>query len=182
VPKVHLSYSSPALQRRCRGFARALAFVLGEELKSLRAHPRYAQWRTWNGARPASLGLFICSDQEIRTYNRDYRKMDKATDVLSFPAHEASPEPAPGMAGYLGDLIISLETVERAATRVRRPLTDEFVEVFVHGVLHLLGFDHLVGKGVSRSDAKEMKSLQAELFKKLRAPIKKRYGSFVQKP
>ncbi|HVJ64520.1 MAG TPA: rRNA maturation RNase YbeY [Bdellovibrionota bacterium] len=181
MPKVHLSFSSPALQRRCRGFAAALSFVLGEELKSLREHPRYAKWQSWGDARPASLGLLICGDEEIRTYNRDYRKMDKATDVLSFPAHEASAEPAPGMEGYLGDLIISLETVERAAVRVKRPLTDEFVEVFVHGVLHLLGFDHLVGKGVTKRDAVEMKSLQAELFKKLRAPIKKRYGSFVQK-
>ena len=180
MSKLSLSFSDPKLRRQCGGLAPALRAVLREELKILEQHPKMKLWRKWGG-RPVGLGLLVCDDKEIRRYNRDYRKMDKATDVLSFPSIEASTAPTFGSEGYLGDMIISLETVERAATRVGRPVSEEFLEVFVHGVLHLLGFDHLVGKGITRQDAKEMKTLQAQLFARLRAPIKKRYGNFVQK-
>lgn len=175
--KVLLSYSDEALRAHVgRSFAAPLNFIFKAVIKDLKKHPRYLNWVDW-GKVPTSLGLLICDDATVRYYNREYRKLDKATDVLSFPSIEASAEPAAGMEGYLGDLIISLDTVERAATRVKRPLTEEFVEVYIHGILHLLGFDHVVNK----RDAVEMKSKQAELFKSLRAPIKKRYGSFVKK-
>lgn len=163
-----------------KSLEKPLQWVLEQTLKSMRHHRYFAKWKTWGG-QPHALGLLICSDADIRTYNREYRNIDKATDVLSFPSIEGGPVPVLGAEGYLGDMIISLETVERASMRMKRPLADELVEVFVHGILHLLGFDHVVGKGVTKKDASEMKSLQAELFAELRAPIKKRYGNFVKK-
>ncbi len=180
MSKVILSFSNSDLRKRCVGMSRALNSVLREELSFLAKHPKFQAWLRWGG-KPKSLGLLICSDAEIRKFHRDYRKMDKATDVLSFPTIEASAISSTELQGYLGDLIISLESVERAAKRVKRPLTEEFLEVFIHGVLHLLGFDHLLGKSITRKDAIEMKSLQAQLFASLRAPIKKRYGNFVKK-
>jgi probable rRNA maturation factor len=180
MAKVELSFLSDDLKKQCKSYSAPLSRVLSMQLRLLKSHSKLLGWKEWGGS-PKNLGLLICCDQEIRQYNRDYRKMNKATDVLSFPTIEASDTPILGNEGYLGDMIISLETVQRAASRIKRPVTEEFLEVFIHGVLHLIGFDHLVRAGVTRADAAEMKSLQAELFEAIRAPIKKHYGNFVKK-
>lgn len=177
---MQIEVSDESLTWLAKNCQRPLRDTLAHVLRAMRKHSKFLEWKAWGGA-PTSLGLLICSDAEIRAYNRDYRKMDKATDVLSFPTIEASAEPMAGSEGYLGDMIISFETVERAAKRVRRTTQNELVEVFVHGILHLLGFDHLIGKGVTKKDAAEMKTLQRELFAELRPLITKRYGSFVKK-
>lgn len=181
VARIYLSTTGhKELESLIKSVKSPLEFSLKKVLLSLKNHPKYKRWMKWGG-RPRSLGLLLCSDKEIRAYNRDFRKMDKATDVLSFPSIEAQETLGTGEKGYLGDMIISMETVERAALRESRQVDAELVEVFVHGVLHLLGFDHLVGKGVTKKDALEMKTLQRELFEKLWPLITKRYGNFVKK-
>jgi probable rRNA maturation factor len=83
---------------------------------------------------PLELSMLLTDDEGIRPLNRDWRGVDRATDVLSFPLDEG---PA------LGDVVISLET---AAERVDQPqwlLEDELAFLLVHGVLHLLGHDHV---------------------------------------
>ncbi len=117
-----------------------------------------------------SLGLRFCDDKEMRGLQRRYRNLDRTTDVLSFPSLEV-----PGIGEIFsklsrnerswGDLVVSLETVKRGASRAGRKDREELAEVLIHGYLHLLGLDHVVGLGVSARDAKKMKALQAQLFK-----------------
>ncbi len=91
--------------------------------------------------REFSLDVSWTSDAQIREFNRDYRGKDKPTDVLSFPFWEGETlfEGAPVP---LGDLVISLETAARQAGELHHSLEREIVFLSVHGVLHLLGFDH----------------------------------------
>lgn len=87
------------------------------------------------------LSILLTDDRHIRDLNRDYRDKDEPTDVLSFGQMEGdvfvSPIP------MLGDLVISLETATRQAVEMGHPLQAEIRILLVHGVLHLLGHDHL---------------------------------------
>ncbi len=98
----------------------------------------------------ASLTILITDDATVRDLNRRYRGLDEPTDVLSFG--ESSAEPAAGEAEwvepdeedatYLGDIAIALPYAERQAGAAGRPLSEELAHLAVHGVLHLLGYDH----------------------------------------
>lgn len=91
----------------------------------------------------SSLALVITDDEHIRGLNRHFRKVDSATDVLSFPAEEGDAFVTPEeIAPYLGDIIISLPTAERQAAEEQHLLRDELALLVVHGCLHLLGYDH----------------------------------------
>ncbi len=81
----------------------------------------------------AELSLVLCDDAFIRDLNQRWRGKDKATNVLSFP----SADPA-----MLGDIIVAYETCVREADDEGRPLADHLVHMIVHGVFHLVGFDH----------------------------------------
>ena len=99
-------------------------------------------------ASPASLSIVLADDSSIQELNRNYRGVDSATDVLSFPAGE----PMPGMEElplYLGDIMISVPYAQRQAAQQGHTLSEEVQLLAVHGVLHLLGHDHLL------SDEKE---------------------------
>ncbi len=84
------------------------------------------------------LSLWLCRDAQIRRLNRAHRGMDRATDVLSFPA---APSPVGGFR-TLGDLVVSVQTARRRAREERRPLREELERYLAHGLLHLLGHDH----------------------------------------
>lgn len=91
------------------------------------------------------VSLAFVDDGEIRRLNRIYRGYDEKTDVLSFSLREASPdEPAvlDGEDCLLGDLVISLETARRQAEEYGHSLEREVCFLAVHGILHLLGYDH----------------------------------------
>ena len=79
--------------------------------------------------------LSFKNDIEMRDLNKEYRNIDSATDVLSFPQKG----PASNM---LGDIIISYDTALRHSTKYKRELNDEIVHLIIHGTLHLLGYDH----------------------------------------
>lgn len=85
------------------------------------------------------LGVLICSDEEIRKLNSSYRGVDRATDVLSFGSEETDPESG---RRYLGDLIVSYETAEAQARAAKHDVTTEINILLIHGLLHLLGYDH----------------------------------------
>jgi probable rRNA maturation factor len=72
-------------------------------------------------------------DREIRRLNKKFRKLDRATDVLSFETGES---------GELGDVVISVDTARRNAKRFGVTIGDEIRRLVIHGVLHLLGYDH----------------------------------------
>ena len=86
------------------------------------------------------LSLLLTDDAEIQTLNKTYRSLDKATDVLSFPQDED----AVNEAGYtlLGDVVISVETAARQADEHHLSFNEELILLAIHGILHLLGYDH----------------------------------------
>jgi probable rRNA maturation factor len=89
-----------------------------------------------------SFTVCVLSDAAIRRYNRQFRGLDQATDVLSFPAGEHSEK-----LEYLGDILISAETARQNARRFGLRLEEEIELLALHGVLHLLGHDHERDKG-----------------------------------
>lgn len=94
-------------------------------------------------ARPAELSVLLTSDAAIRELNRAYRDTDATTDVLSFSQTEGEAFAVPdGETPHLGDVIISLETASRQADEHSLALQDEVAHLLVHGILHLLGYDH----------------------------------------
>ena len=87
-------------------------------------------------AQPA-LTLRVTGDRELRRLNRQFLGEDAVTDVLSFPAGEDAAEP-----GYLGDIALSWPAVVRQSAEYRHPVEVEAALLGVHGLLHLLGWDH----------------------------------------
>ena len=101
------------------------------------------------GVQSAELSLVLVSDRRMRSLNRRYRKKDRTTDVLAFPMHERKrgqiyfPRRKTNLSPFLlGDVVISLPTAKRQAAELGHSLRDEVSRLLVHGVLHLLGYDH----------------------------------------
>jgi probable rRNA maturation factor len=92
--------------------------------------------------RDSSISVSFVRDPKIRELNRDYRGKDNATDVLSFPLVEPGDAYAGGER-LLGDIVISVDTARRQAADYDAPLDREVQRLLIHGVLHLLGHDHL---------------------------------------
>ncbi len=90
------------------------------------------------------LGLVIVDDAQIRDLNRQFRQVDSPTDVLAFAMMEGESPKLENRAPpvYLGDVIISFPRAESQARETGHPVEDEVDLLVVHGVLHLLGFDH----------------------------------------
>lgn len=101
------------------------------------------------------VSLVFCDDAYIQALNRDYRGKDQPTDVLSFALNEGEePVIVDGPAHtLLGDIIISLETAARQAEEYNHSLEREVAYLTVHGMLHLLGYDHM-----SDEDKAEMRT------------------------
>jgi rRNA maturation RNase YbeY len=113
------------------------------------------------------LGIWLTTNKTIRTYNRNYRHKDKPTDILSFPFYpklkvgqhikaQSSDE------RNLGDLIISLEYAQRDANKQNIPFSQQMKVLLVHGICHLLGYDHINDK-----DYVIMHKREQELLKRL---------------
>lgn len=94
-------------------------------------------------ALPGRVSILLTDDAQIRRLNKQYRRKDKATDVLSFPA--AAPEGT--RAVLAGDLAVSLQTAQRQADEHGHSLFDEVRILLLHGMLHLKGFDHETDSG-----------------------------------
>ncbi len=101
---------------------------------------------------PCQINILITDDEGIREYNRKFRNIDSATDVLSFPAQELEPgkfdpsllEKDPETDTLLlGDMVISYERAERQAEEYGHSVARELAYLTVHSVLHLLGYDHM---------------------------------------
>jgi len=114
----------------------------------------------------ASLDCEIClvmvGDEQIRALNQQYLGIDAPTDVLSFPAEEVDPES--GIL-FLGDILIAFPYAQVQATAAGHALEDELQLLVVHGVLHLLGYDH-----GEEADRISMWIKQAEILKALGCP------------
>ncbi len=99
---------------------------------------------------PFELSVLIGGDAELRRLNRQYRRLDAPTDVLSFGDDGASFVRPPGMPRLLGDIAISYERAEAQAAEYGHSIERELAFLTVHGVLHLLGYDHERGEDDER--------------------------------
>lgn len=114
------------------------------------------------------LGIWLTTNKTIHRYNKTYRKKDKPTDILSFPYH---PQLKAGERIQvkteddkdLGDLIISLEYVQRDVKKLNTTFEKRMQILLVHGICHLLGYDH-----IKDADYKIMHRKELALLKKLR--------------
>jgi probable rRNA maturation factor len=103
--------------------------------------------------------VVLTNDAEQRRLNRDWRGIDQPTNVLAFPAWDpGAPSPAEAPL-LLGDIVLAYETVTREARDQRKPVADHFRHLVVHGVLHLLGYDH-----ATRSEAILMETLETSIL------------------
>ena len=92
--------------------------------------------------RPLYLSLLLTDNEKIQVINRDFRSKDAPTDVISFAYHETEDFNI-GPYDTLGDIIISLERVEEQAKEYNHSFKREFYYVLTHGILHILGYDHI---------------------------------------
>ncbi|MDY4154642.1 rRNA maturation RNase YbeY [Campylobacter sp.] len=93
--------------------------------------------------------LVFVNDDEMRKINREQRGIDKATDVLSFPYEQVS-------GGLMGSVVISTDTASRVAGELGHSIECEIALLFLHGVLHILGYDHEIDNGQMRQKEKEV--------------------------
>lgn len=109
------------------------------------------------------LSVVLADDAIVQELNKTYRHKDKTTNVLSFPATEmqegdlAEDCKIPELA--LGDVILSLDTLTIEANAQKKTLRDHFYHLLVHGILHLLGYDHISEKEANRMESKEIEIL-----------------------
>ena len=130
--------------------------TIGDPTMVLAAHAAFSV------APVAEPGLYeitvvLTDDAEIRELNRTWRDKDQATNVLSFPAGHAPVE-----ASMLGDVVISYETTRREAEDAGIELSEHVSHLVVHGVLHLLGFDHR-----DDAEAEQMEDLERQALASL---------------
>lgn len=112
---------------------------------------------------PAVVAVALSSDAAIRRLNATYRGKDAATNVLSFPA----PEPAAHVTGdgtprEIGDVVLAAETLTSEAAATGIPLAHHFQHLLIHGVLHLIGYDHQTD-----AEAEAMEALETALLARL---------------
>jgi probable rRNA maturation factor len=109
-----------------------------------------------------TLAIRIVDEREARRFNRDYRNKDYATNVLSFPAELPEGLPKGLHQSQLGDLLICAPVVASEAIEQSRSEADHWAHLTVHGILHLLEYDHEMD-----ADARVMESLEMEILAKL---------------
>ncbi len=105
--------------------------------------------------RRGALTILLTSDARLKALNHDFRGKNKPTNVLSFPA-------AANDEGYLGDVALAFGVTEAEALKAGKRFADHAVHLVIHGVLHLLGFDH-----VTHAQAKKMEPLETRLLARL---------------
>ena len=101
------------------------------------------------------LSIRIVDEQESADFNQRYRGKSAATNVLSFPFDAVTPEPLP----ILGDLVICAPVLVREAAEQQKTTTAHWAHIVIHGVLHLLGYDH-----IEDQDAEQMESLETAIM------------------
>lgn len=108
------------------------------------------------------VSVLLADDAAVQALNRDWRRIDKPTNVLSFPA---TPAKGPGIPALLGDIAIAFETLDREARAEGKPFLHHLAHLAVHGYLHLLGYDHQTD-----SEAEAMEALEREILAAMRIP------------
>jgi probable rRNA maturation factor len=102
-----------------------------------------------------SCTLMLTTDESVQRLNLTFRQKDKPTNILSFPAGDQDPT-------YLGDMAMAFETCQREALSEGKAFRNHATHLLVHGLLHLLGYDH-----ENDADAEEMEALEVKLLAKM---------------
>ncbi|MCV0395050.1 MAG: rRNA maturation RNase YbeY [Rhizobiaceae bacterium] len=110
----------------------------------------------------SELSVVFGDDERIRSLNRDWRGKDAPTNVLSFPAFPGVPKGLPPM---LGDIVLARETIEREAVLDGKPFEHHLSHLVAHGLLHLLGHDH-----IEEDQALVMEELERRVLARLAIP------------
>ena len=105
------------------------------------------------------MSCVLVDDEEIHRINKDYRNIDRATDVISFALEDNDQFYVEGMPRSLGDIFISVDHAKAQAQEYGHSLYREMCFLFTHGLLHLLGYDHM-----NEDDEKEMFALQKAIL------------------
>ena len=125
----------------------------------------FFRW-TWQAMRPfyrkAEIGLVLLDADEAQAYNRDYRGRDYATNVLSFAQDELDEFALQAADTLYGDLIICPQVVEKEAAEQGKSVQEHYAHLTVHGMLHLIGFDH-----IEDDEAEEMEALEIRILHQL---------------
>lgn len=129
-----------------------------DDLRSLETAGKIAL--EMQGVPKCAASVFFTGDKKISELNKAYRNIDKPTDVLSFPTREGMHMPSAD--NFLGDIVISLETAAWQADEIGQSLLKELDFLVIHGILHLLGFDH-----VDRDDEITMLERQREILDRI---------------
>lgn len=108
------------------------------------------------GEIPGFVSVALSSDTIVTDLNGRFRGKPKPTNVLSFPSGDGAPD------GQIGDIILGLETVQREALEQGIPIEHHVQHLVVHGVLHLLGYDH-----ETTADAERMEAIEIDILSKL---------------
>ena len=106
----------------------------------------------------AEISVLLTDDSAVQELNKTYRGMDKPTNVLSFAALDDEDEPIVDPM-LLGDIVVAFETTKREAEEQKISIKDHLFHLIVHGVLHLIGYDH-----IEDGDAAEMESLEIKIL------------------
>ncbi|MGE5477893.1 MAG: rRNA maturation RNase YbeY [Bacteroidales bacterium] len=113
------------------------------------------------GDGPVEISVVLADDATVQGLNRDWRGKDKPTNVLSFAALDDEDAPlAEGAPLLLGDVILAFETCQDEAAGLGKPLSEHLCHLVVHGVLHLLGYDH----EDDETEAEEMERLETAIL------------------
>lgn len=120
------------------------AFPIEEELKTLAL--KVLEEEDHSG----EVNIILTHDEKLRALNKEFRNKDKTTDVLSFPWHDED---------FLGEIYISEPQVRRQAPRFDNTFENELKRMFIHGLLHLCGYDHMEAK-----ERKEMRNREEEIL------------------
>ena len=115
-----------------------------------------------NNIKVASVNVNIVSNDEIQQINNDFRNKDKPTNIISFEFEKPEGLPDEIADDFLGDIVIAPDVLKQEAIEQDKSLDNHWCHIFIHGLLHLLGFDHIEEK-----QAEEMESLEIELLAKL---------------
>ncbi|MGM0417812.1 MAG: rRNA maturation RNase YbeY [Thermodesulfobacteriota bacterium] len=111
------------------------------------------------GYKDVELSIVITDDEDIKNLNKEFRQIDKATNVLSFPVNDEDSSFMPFLS-VLGDIVISEDTAGKEALEGKITLDQRISQLLVHGILHLIGYDH----EISRDEEEKMTQKSIELL------------------
>lgn len=143
----------------CKAWKDALPDVKKTVEKAVRA-----AWKAGNTGyfalpvKNAEVSVMLTNDDAVHALNREYRGVDRPTNVLSFAALDDEDEPIVDPM-LLGDIVVAFETTEREAAEQNKSPEEHFFHLIVHGVLHLIGYDH-----VEDADAEVMEALETKIM------------------